>query len=493
MSNIIFLMADQLRYDLLDAYGDQQCDTPNLDALADEATVFEHHYTICPLCVPARSSLMTGLYPRQHGAIINGWFPEEREHGTVNANIDLIPNRIADQGYDVYHAGIQHVRTTGGFEKACPNVNFIGPSSVGKHHRMLHKKGLMLPDMSVFRNPVLEHSEGKQRITAGTSARTAVWPLREDLFYDSVVCKNIVKTINEHDKSNPLCLCGMFWLPHPPLWAPRKWAHKYHPDQVNLPPTIGKWYQGMPALQLANTAGQLGSHVPTEHWAHVWAMYMGMTSLLDDYVGQVIDALKENDLYDDTMIVFTSDHGEMLGSHRLFQKMCLYEESVRVPLMVKTPGQKSARRVIEMTDHLDLTAAMVEQSGAAAIEDSTGKSLLPLANGQPNNRPRKTIFAAYDGSSGQGYVHRMVRTNTHKFIHNIGDKPELYDMIEDPHETRNYANHPKVAPLQNKLASLLNGWMDQLDDPHPKAELMRESPRQQIQSADPGDSMMGSS
>ena len=175
MSNIIFLMADQLRYDLLDAYGDQQCDTPNLDALADEATVFEHHYTICPLCVPARSSLMTGLYPRQHGAIINGWFPEEREHGTVNANIDLIPNRIADQGYDVYHAGIQHVRTTGGFEKACPNVNFIGPSSVGKHHRMLHKKGLMLPDMSVFRNPVLEHSEGKQRITAGTSARTAVW------------------------------------------------------------------------------------------------------------------------------------------------------------------------------------------------------------------------------------------------------------------------------------------------------------------------------
>jgi hypothetical protein len=85
----------------------------------------------------------------------------------------------------------------------------------------------------------------------------------------------------------------------------------------------------------------------------------------------------------------------------------------------------------------------------------------------------------------------MIRTSTHKFIHNIGDKPELYDMIEDPQETRNYANHPKVAPLQNKLAALLNGWMDQLDDPMPRAKLMPQSPQEQTKTMDPGDSMMG--
>ncbi len=215
MSNIIFLMADQLRFDLLQAYGDQQCDTPHLDALANQSTVFEHHYTVCPLCVPARSSLMTGLYPRQHGAIINGWFPEEREHGTVNAGLDLIPNRIAAQGYDVYHAGIQHVRTAGGFDANCPDVKFLGPTSVGSHHRALHKRGLMLPDMTVFRDPVLEHAEGQSRVTSGTSARTAVWPLREDLFYDSVITQKMVNAIQEHDDSKPLCLYGMFWLPHP--------------------------------------------------------------------------------------------------------------------------------------------------------------------------------------------------------------------------------------------------------------------------------------
>ncbi|MAX24597.1 MAG: hypothetical protein CMJ19_08835 [Phycisphaeraceae bacterium] len=181
----------------------------------------------------------------------------------------------------------------------------------------------------------------------------------------------------------------------------------------------------------------------------------------------------------------------MLGSHRLFQKMCLYEESVRVPLMVKTPGQKSARRITEMTDHLDLAAALLEQSGSDPITDSTGKSLLSLAHGQPNNRPRKTMYAAYDGSSGCGFAHRMIRTSTHKFIHNVGDKPELYDMIEDPQETRNYANHPKVAPLQNKLASLLNSWMDQLDDPMARAELMPDQSGEQTKTVDPGDSMMG--
>ncbi len=491
MSNIIFLMADQLRFDLLQAYGDQQCDTPHLDALANQSTVFEHHYTVCPLCVPARSSLMTGLYPRQHGAIINGWFPEERDHGTVNADLDLIPNRIAARGYDVYHAGIQHVRTAGGFDANCPDVKFLGPTSVGSHHRALHKRGLMLPDMTVFRDPVLEHADGQSRVTSGTSARTAVWPLREDLFYDSVITQKMVKAIQEHDGSKPLCLYGMFWLPHPPLWAPRKWAHMYHPDNIGMPDTVGKWYQGMPALQLANTAGQLGSHVPIEHWAHVWAMYMGMTSMLDHHVGLIVSALKDKGLFDDTLLVFTSDHGEMLGSHRLFQKMCLYEESVRVPLMVKTPGQKSARRITEMTDHLDLAAALLEQSGSDPITDSTGKSLLSLAHGQPNNRPRKTMYAAYDGSSGCGFAHRMIRTSTHKFIHNVGDKPELYDMIEDPQETRNYANHPKVAPLQNKLASLLNSWMDQLDDPMARAELMPDQSGEQTKTVDPGDSMMG--
>ena len=155
--NIVVVLVDDMGWSDIGCYG-SEIPTPHLDALTQQSTVFEHHYTICPLCVPTRSSMMTGLYPRQHGAIINGWFPEEREHGTVKAELDLVPNRISAKGYDVYHAGIQHVRTSGGFEANCPDVKFIGPSSVGSHHRQLHKKGLMLPDMTVFRDPVLEHA-----------------------------------------------------------------------------------------------------------------------------------------------------------------------------------------------------------------------------------------------------------------------------------------------------------------------------------------------
>ncbi len=486
MPNLIFLMADQLRFDMLGAYGDHQCDTPNLDALTEQSTVFEQHHTPCPLCVPARSSLMTGLYPYQHGATINGWLREERSHGMVREGLDLLPNRLSDAGYHVIHAGVQHVRLAGHFEKACDRTRFIGPLSAGRHHRDLRKRGLMLPDMDAFRDPVVEHNQEQPITTVGTSSRTAVWPLRKDLFYDATLTRRMVRAIDKHDTDQPLCLMGMFWLPHPPLWVPRHWAHLKHPEQVQLPETIGQWYPGMPALQLSNLPGQLGSHVPIEHWAHVWALYMGMVTMLDSCIGEITDALKRQNMFDDTVIVFTSDHGEMLGSHRLYQKMCLYDEAVRVPLLVKTPGQKNARRVSEMSDHLDLTATLLDYAGQESINDSSGRSLRSLAEGHPNNRPRRELFAAYDGNSGRGYRHRMIRTSTHKFIHNVGDHPELYDMIEDPHETRNFAGNPKVAPLQNRLAEKLNHWLDQMNDDQPRAPIM-DIPAEEEKKTEPSD------
>lgn len=468
--HIIYLMADQLRFDVLDAYGDRQCPTPHLDDLCRRSTIFNRHFTPCPLCVPARSSIMTGLYPQQHGARINGWLKHEHAYGMVKTGTEVLPEHLSDAGYRNVHVGIQHVRMMPEFEMLCGNTEFIGPKSVGSHHRGLHRRGLMLPDMSVFRDPVVEHELGRPVVTAGTSARTALFPLREDLFYDSVLADQMVKVIEAHEGDKPLCLFGMFWLPHPPLWAPRAWAQLVPPETVDLPITVGRWFSGMPAMQLANVPGQLGAHCSPDQWRHAWAVYLGMAALLDHCVGKVLKALESKGMFDDAMIIFTSDHGEMLGSHCLFQKMCLYEEAVRVPLIVKTPGQKSIRYVNEMTDHLDLTAGMLDYGLADPLEGSPGISLKPLAEGQTNNQPRRYVFSSYDGNAGRGFAHRMVRSATHKLIHNIGDRAELYDLIEDPRETHNVAGREEFAQIEGELRSQLHQWMAQVGDDQPPPE-----------------------
>jgi choline-sulfatase len=172
-------------------------------------------------------------------------------------------------------------------------------------------------------------------------------------------------------------------------------------------------------------------------------------------------------MFDDALVIFTSDHGEMLGSHRLYGKMCLYEESVRVPLLVKLPGQTRSRRVLEMTDHLDLPATMLELAGAAPLNASRGRSLRSLAEGTPNHEPRPEVFAAYDGNAGRGFAQRMIRTATHKLIHNIADHAELYDVIEDPRETHNLIGKEAHAQVEHDLRMRLNAWMAQMADDQP--------------------------
>jgi len=465
--HIVYLMADQLRFDVLGAYGDEQCSTPKLDLLAERCTIFDQHYTPCPLCVPGRTSAMTGLYPHQHGAIINGWFKHERKFGMVKPETALLPDRLADAGYRVAHVGVQHIRMVPEFEMQCSDVEFVGPNSVGRHHRELHERNLILGDMTAFRDPVIDYNNGIPLVSAGTAPRVAVFPLREDLFYDCVIAQKIVDLIQEHDPSKPLALFGMFWLPHPPLWAPRVFAEMMDPAQVVLPPTVGHWYSGMPVLQLANQPGQLGAHVTMEQWRLAWAVYMGMVALLDKCVGRVLAALDKTGMLDNTCVVFTSDHGDMLGSHRLFQKMCLYDEAARVPMMMKLPGQTSSRRVNELTNHLDLTVTLTDLAEAQPIEKSPGKSLREIADGRPSSEPRKYIFASYDGNAGRSFAHRMVRSATHKLIYNIGDIPELYDIIDDPHETRNLANREQSRSVQTELRQALNKWMDEVGDDQP--------------------------
>lgn len=463
--HLILLLADQLRCDVLGTYGDKQTQTPRLDSLAQQSITFENHYTTAPLCIPARASLMTGLYPHQHRAIINGWFPADREHGTLRPDLPLLPARLLSQGYRVVHIGAQHIRSRPDFWSLLPEVEFQGPAAYADYRKNLESRGLFLGDAKASRVPVAEFELGRPQAYTAEAPRPMPFPLREDLYYDHILARKMAQAILQHDPQKPLALMGMFWLPQPPLWAPDSYAHLLSTKFVKLPEDVGQWYPGMPASQLLNIPGQLGAHIPHEQWRSVWTMYIGMVALLDKCIGIVLDALQERGMLDDAAIAFSSDHGEMLGSHSLFQKMCMYEPVTRVPMLLKLPRQSQPQRVQSLTDHLDLCASWLDLSGSQPLPGCSGQSLVPSS---AHSRPpaKAHVFASYDGNAGRAFPQRMVRSRTHKLIINFGDRDELYDLIDDPLETRNLAGVDEHREVEAELRAALRQWMQRTQDDH---------------------------
>jgi arylsulfatase A-like enzyme len=434
--------------------------------------VFERHYTPCPLTGPARASLWTGLEPALHGAVINGYLPGERAFGRVREDAPLLPEMLAQAGYRVVHVGTQPVRREPPLERACEGVEFIGPSSAAEHQKQLESRGLFLGDRGVFRTPVVEHDRGRPVVLPANSVHAAVFPLREELYLDRMLSQSMVELISSHASSGPdappLALIGCFHLAHPPLWAPEDYANLVKPRDVNLPPDVGLWHKGMPALQLLNPAGHLGVHATQDQWRKAWAMYLGMVALLDRCLGDVLRAIERAGWMDRAAIAFTSDFGQMMGSHGLYQGMCLYEPAVRVPMMLKLPRQRQGKRVATLTLHQDLPATLLDIAGAPGYSHGRAISLRSAADPTaPAVGTRPHACAAYDGNAGRGFHQRMIRTSTHKLIHNVGDRPELYDLIEDPTESLNHAGDPQFAEVQAQLTAELSRWMAEVKDPLP--------------------------
>jgi arylsulfatase A-like enzyme len=215
-----------------------------------------------------------------------------------------------------------------------------------------------------------------------------------------------------------------------------------------------------------NLPGFMGATVSMPQWRRAWAAYLGLVTMVDHCSGQVIAALRRRGLWDEALVIFTTDHGEMLGSHRMFQKMCMYEEALRVPFFVKAPGGRPAglaQRRGQLTTHLDLPATVCEYAGIDWPADGDGTSLKQTIE-QPHSPGREFVFSQFSGNAGRGMFQRAVVTATHKYIHNHGDWPELYDLVNDPLEQRNLAGGEASAVIEQSLRAALKQWMGEVGD-----------------------------
>ncbi len=418
--NVLFFMTDHTNAQALRP--DSPCKTPNLDALAADGVRFHRCYTTNAICSPARASLMTGLYASTHG-MWDCTHTQRREWVDVPADrFTYFSHVLADNGYHNGYFGKWHV------EQSCKLEDFGWhdyDGSIGNS-----------PKPPVAEERVTVQTAGyRDALLAGVTEETTRHPaVEKGLEY--------MKTHHLRDPDSPFCCFISCSEPHDPYIPPREFLDLYDLDTIELSPSLTDPATDKPEIirRMQHTWKGLS---PTD-WRRMTASYYAVISYLDHEFGRVVDYLKANGLYDDTIIVFLSDHGDMLGAHGLCTKGVgtAYEEVYNIPLIVKpvngVSGVEDSRTVVGM---VDVAPTLLEACGIGPLADAQGESFLPILNGATADKERSSAYAEFYGQRFV-YTQRIVWYENWKYVFSPGGVDELYDLAVDPNELRNLASDP---------------------------------------------------
>ena len=421
--NILVIISDEHRKDAMGCAGHPLVKTPNLDALAARGTQFTNAYTPSPMCVPTRASIACG----DHVHNIRHWdsaTPYDGQHRSWM-------RQLRDQGVEVTSIGKLHFRSENddnGFSEEILPMHVVG--GVG------WAIGLLREDPPAYDSV----SELAQDVGVGESTYTD---------YDLAITKAATDWVqNPARLEKPWAAFVSLVSPHYPLTAPQKFYDMYDPAEMDLPIAYDKRAEPEHA-ELKNIAEffDYNRFFDEQKMREAKVAYYGLTSFMDDCVGQVLSALEESGQAENTIVIYVSDHGDMLGDQGFWTKQVMYEQSVGVPMIAAGPGIPVGRKVSTGTTLLDIAATAVEATG---VEDDArsnalpGRSLLKIAN-QPND-PDRTIFSEYhDGGSSTGTF--MVRWDCWKFVYYVGLGPQLFNLGDDPHELTNLAVERPTDPM----------------------------------------------
>ena len=421
MPNLVLIMSDQARKDVL--YHDKYpfVRTPHIDSLRTEAVTFHNCFANYPVCVPSRASLITGRYPHQVGVLHN-------THRLPDGERDL-GHHLAAHGYDCVAFGKTH-----GVNRGFRSVTYDKVAAMGfDNHGYLED-----PDRitGVFEGPAEEYC-------------------------DFVACRQFDDYLRGRAGGAPFAAFVGIYAPHPPLYPPREYAGLYSPDRITLPPR--------PSAR-DNAARPSIQGVPRRRWdaypdatrRQVIAAYLTLITLLDDCVGRILASLRATNTLDDTLVVLVSDHGDQLGEHGMAGKMGnLYEASIRVPLVIRLPDTAHAgadrQQMVEMVDLFPTICDLLSVPRPDGVQALAGRSLVPVL--------------ADPGAAGiAGIVHRrivhamllegqMARTERLKLNFYADEPGELYDLADDPEETMNRYDDPAYRDRRHEMLAEITHFL----------------------------------
>lgn len=398
-----------------------------MDGIAAEGMSFDRAYTSSPLCSPARASIFTGLYPHNHGLLAN--------MGNFNRVFDeqLIGKKgysqhLSNNGYQLGYAGKWHLPETGNKQM------WKFDEWHWDYYGHLRSKGI---DYDLCRDEVRAYEWGANAAFYGKSKL----PVEEN--HDYWVADRAIDMIRTFTgKDEPFMVSVNFHGPHFPIAVPEPYLTMYDPKDVQKWDNFHETFENKPIIQQKEAMRWNTSHLTWPDWQKVIAAYWGYCSFIDTQMGRVIDELKEQGIYNDTIIVYASDHGDMMGSHRLWNKgFYMYEECNHIPLIIRWPGvTKSESRCDEFVSLVDLMPTFLQMGGMEQPSDIDGRSIVPLLKECiPTDWPQEAYVELNGYESTLGSM-RMIRTKQWKYVYNPMSNDELYDMESDPAELYNLAD-----------------------------------------------------
>ncbi len=427
--NILFIISDDLTATAVSSYENKACNTPNIDKLASEGIRYTRAYTQYPVCGPSRASLMSGYYPSA-----------TRTYGYVSGRENIGPERktwsqlFKENGY--YTARVSKI-----FHMGVPIDIENGSNGTDDEASWTERFNSQGPEWK---------AEGEAELVQGNptgtyprkggNVMTIVKAEGDDLVHsDGKTAQKAIQLIKKH-KNEPFFLAVGFVRPHVPFVAPKNYFEPYPYQKILMPKKVEGDWNDIPKRGI-NYVTSINGQMSSDQEKKAVAAYYASVSYMDAQVGKVLKALIEEGLENNTIIIFTSDHGFHLGEHSFWMKVSLHEESVRVPMIIKVPGKKPAvcNSFVEL---LDMYPTIAELAGIETSKHLQGMSLAKTIE-NPNHEVRKMAFSVSQG--GKTFLLRTEKWAYIQYDEDAKSGIELFDMENDPKQFTNLADKPAYA------------------------------------------------
>jgi arylsulfatase A-like enzyme len=462
--NLIVFLPDQQRADTIACYGNGKVHSPNLGKLASEAVVFSRAYVTHPVCSPSRSSLMTGMWPHATGCT--------RNNVPLGPQFRTLPELLQNKDYRTAYMGKWHLgdKTVSqrGFQE------WIFTEGVSDYSRFLIEMGLTpdKPDSSF------------------TTLAVSNLPL--EFSKPRFLEKHAIQFIERH-RREPFIVFVAFAEPHSPYNGPLNDEHLLSEVKLDLtstaPPSdniplryrlMREWQQAEAALDRKRRSNLFFFGITPDEYRSIKQRYLGLVTLIDQSIGSILGSLERTGLSDNTIVVHTSDHGDSMGAHHLFAKEVMFEEAVRVPYLIRLPGERRSRIIPQAVSHIDFVPTLIDLLGQPQPMQCAGKSRLPLMRGDvmtPESifiewAPNRTKIKKGTSLAPRRMIKRAIEESTRTVISADGwklslrdkDSNELYNLNDDPVEQRNlyYSGHHQG--VISRCVGDIHRWQERVKD-----------------------------
>ena len=470
--NILFIFTDQQRADTMACYGNTQINAPNLNALAAQSFVFENGYVSSPICTPSRSTIMTGLWPHVSGCLKNNI----RLDDSVLTIADMLPDEYLTAYHGKWHLGNEVIRQHG----------FDEWVSIEDQYREYYTDPKYLSVLSDYHHFLIgnEYTPDKESEGSMVFSRGYAAALPEELTKATFLGNQAAKFIHDN-RDRPFALYVNIFEPHPPYDGP--FNDMYDPASIPVssaflknPPSNASLVHRLRAEE-SLAGGGFDDESPRtsdeDYWRALIARYWGMVTLVDKAVGVMMKALDDAGIADNTIVVYSAEHGDQLGEHNIIQKAVFYEQSVKVPMLMRVPWlTDSETRIPGRYSHIDTVPTLLELTGADVPDHLQGESRVPVLKGEATLADNDVIID-WTGrnldpmerypelQSIQDVDHRiLISFDGWKLNLGEGDQGELYDLNTDPTESTNLFDDASHRDRIKDMASRIREWQRRTGD-----------------------------